>query len=58
MVQTLHRILWLAWGVILGKSCFLNSDPRSLPPVHIQQKFIQSIEDLTISGSNRSSFNQ
>ena len=46
MVRTLHRMLWLAWGMNNGRSCFLISDPQSLPPVHMQEKFIQAIEDL------------
>jgi hypothetical protein len=46
MVETIHKMLWLAWGMNHGKSCFLNSDPRSLPPVHIQEKFIRAIEEL------------
>jgi hypothetical protein len=46
MVRTLHRMLWLAWGMNNGRSCFLNAHPRSLPPVHMQEKFIQAIEEL------------
>jgi hypothetical protein len=50
MAATLHRMLWLAWGMNRGKSCFLHSDPQSLPPIHIQERFIRAIEELDAIG--------
>jgi len=46
MVQTVHDLLFLAWRVNQGISCFHHADPRSRPPIHIQGKLVQAIEEL------------
>jgi len=38
LVKTVRDLLFLAWRVNQGISCFHHADPRSRPPIHIQEK--------------------
>ena len=46
LAQGVHNLVWLAWAMNEGKNCFVNADPSTRPPDHLQEKFVEAIEQL------------